>query len=293
MDPSLRIKSALHNFMHGASGPMCPPKLLEAMNYAVFPGGHRIRPRLCFAVAQAHGVEDPEIVDAALASIEFLHCASLVHDDMPCFDDAQTRRGKPSVHVAFGEPLALLCGDALILLAYQTLGSVAHRAPERVGRLLNIVTNGVGAPNGIVAGQAWECEDQNSQVSVQEYQRAKTGVLFAAATMAGAAAAGADHIGWGALGEKIGQAYQIADDLLDTFGDPDVIGKPVGQDAELDRPNAVAELGANGASEYLRNLIEDAMASVPACPGEAPLRRLIHEEATRFMELALKRRAAA
>ena len=293
MDPNLRIKSALHNFMHNASGPMCPPTLLESMNYAVFPGGHRIRPRLCLAVAHAHGIDDPEIVDAALSSIEFLHCASLVHDDMPCFDDAKMRRGKPSVHIAFGEPLALLCGDALILLAYQTLGSVAHRAPERVGRLLNIVSNGVGAPNGIVAGQAWECEDPVNQVSTGEYQRAKTGVLFAAATMAGAAAAGADHEAWGVLGETIGRAYQIADDLLDRFGDPDVIGKPVGQDAELNRPNAVAELGANGASEYLRNMIEDAMASVPSCPGEEGLRRLIHQEAGRFMELALKNRAAA
>ena len=290
MDPNLRIKSALHSFMHSASGPACPPKLTEALSYAVFPGGHRIRPRLCLAVAMAHGDDRPEIVDAALSSIEFLHCASLVHDDLPCFDDATTRRGKPSLHKAFGEPLALLCGDALIILAYQSLANVAHIEPARVGRLLDIVSRGVGAPGGIVAGQAWECEDA---VPVRDYQKAKTGVLFAAATMAGAAAAGAEHEAWGCLGERIGEAYQIADDLLDKYGDPDVIGKPIGQDESLSRPNAIAEMGVNGASDYLRRMIDEAVDAVPPCPGEAALRGLIHEEATRFMDLALKSRAAA
>ncbi len=290
MDPNTRIKSALHNFMHFASGPACPPKLTEAMTYAVFPGGHRIRPRLCLAVAMAHGDDQPEIVDAALSSIEFLHCASLVHDDMPCFDDAATRRGKPSVHAAFGAPLALLCGDALIILAYQTLSQVAHLRPERTGRLLEVVSNGVGAPGGIVAGQAWECEDE---IPTRQYHRSKTGVLFAAATMAGAAAVGAEHEPWGVLGDCIGEAYQIADDLLDKFGDPDVVGKPIGQDDCHDRPNAVAEMGVQGASDYLRRRIDEAVDSVPTCPGEAGLRKLIHQEASRFMELALKSRAAA
>lgn len=290
MDPNLRIRAALHAFMHTAAGSSCPPGLMEAMNYAVFPGGHRIRPRLTLAVAMAHGDRVPEIADAALSSIEFLHCASLVHDDLPCFDDADTRRGKPSVHRAFGEPLALLCGDALILLAFQTIAQVAHLDARRAARVLAVVADGVGAPSGIVAGQAWECE---KDVPLNEYQRAKTGVLFAAATMAGAAAAGADHEAWGELGERIGEAYQIADDLLDTFGDPDVIGKPVGQDQAMGRPNAVSKMGVDAASDHLRALIDGAVDSIPACPGEVALRSLIREEATRFMELALKNRAAA
>lgn len=291
MEPNLRIKAALHGFMHAAAGPGAPPKLAEAMSYAVFPGGHRIRPRLCLAVALAHGDDAPDLTDAALASIEFLHCASLVHDDLPCFDDADLRRGKPSVHRTFGEPLALLCGDALILLAFQTLAQVAHRRPERAARLLSVIADAVGAPQGIVAGQAFECEDQ--PVALGEYQGAKTGALFAAATMAGAVAAGADHEAWGLLGRRIGEAYQVADDVLDSYGDPHVIGKPVGQDQAFERPNAVAEMGVDAASDYLRRVVEAAVAAVPPCPGEGTLRELIREEATRFMEVALKSRAAA
>lgn len=285
-----RIDAALKGVIDGAAGPACPPRLAEAIRYAVFPGGHRIRPQLCLAVATAHAGSDDGVVDAALSSIELLHCASLVHDDMPCFDDASTRRGKPSVHVAFGESLALLCGDALIVLAFQTLASAAPGAPRRTAQLLGIVGDGVGAPNGIVAGQGWECE---SAVSLTDYQRAKTGVLFAAATMAGAAAAGVDHEPWGAFGERIGAAYQVADDLLDRFADPCVIGKPVGQDARYDRPNAVGEMGVDGASRRLKVLIEETLDAVPDCPGRNELQALIAREAGRFSGRALEGRVAA
>jgi geranylgeranyl diphosphate synthase type II len=290
MNTENRIDAALRRAIGMAGGPACPPTLAEALDYAVFPGGHRIRPRLCMAVAMAHKRCDPEVLDAALSSIELLHCASLVHDDMPCFDDALFRRGKSSVHVVFGESLALLCGDALIVLAFQTLARASQDAPLIASRLLGIVSESVGAPHGIVAGQGWECEDA---VVLEDYQRSKTGVLFAAATMAGAAAAGANHEAWGEVGERIGEAYQVADDLLDRFGDPDVIGKPVGQDAALERPNAVDRLGAQGASRRLRDMIEKAVDAIPGCPGRDELQQLIREEAGRFMGLALAGKAAA
>lgn len=290
MDANARINAALHTSIAAVAGPACPPRLADAISYAVFPGGHRIRPRLCLAVASAHVGSDPVVVDAAMSSIELLHCASLVHDDMPCFDNAETRRGKPAVHAEFGEPLALLCGDALIVLAFQTLAHAAVTAPMRASRLLRIVSNGVGAPNGIVAGQGWECEQD---VPLKEYQRAKTGVLFAAATMAGAAAAGVDHEAWGILGQRIGEAYQIADDVLDRFGDPDVIGKPVGQDELYGRPNAVSELGVAEATRQLRQVIEEAVESVPDCPGRATLKKQIEHEAGAILHHALKGRAAA
>ena len=157
-DAGERIERAIEANLRPATGADCPGGLAEAMRYAVFPGGHRIRPRLCLAVAHAHEGADPAIVDAALSSVEFLHCASLVHDDLPCFDDAEMRRGKPSVHLAFGEALALMSGDALIVLAFQTIARAAANAPRRSAELLRVVSDAVGAPNGIVAGQSWECE---------------------------------------------------------------------------------------------------------------------------------------
>jgi geranylgeranyl diphosphate synthase type II len=290
MHADIRIERAVETALGRATGARCPRGLADAMHYAVFPGGHRIRPRLCLAVAEAHDGAEPALVDAALSSLEFLHCASLVHDDMPCFDDAGLRRGKPSVHVAFGESLALMCGDALIVLAFQTIAAVARVAPRRSAELLSIISDAVGAPDGIVAGQSWECEDA---VPLEDYQRAKTGVLFRAATLAGAAAAGAEDPSWGVLGDVIGSAYQIADDLIDRVGDPETIGKPVGQDDRLDRPSSVREHGVEGATALLKERLEAAVESVPDCRGKHALRTLIHHEACGLLANALNARRAA
>jgi len=112
MQPSERVEQALEHALREAVGPGAPPLLAGALRYAVFPGGHRIRPQLVLAVARACGERDLSAAAAAAASIELLHCASLVHDDLPAFDNADLRRGKASVHVAFGEPIAVLTGDA-------------------------------------------------------------------------------------------------------------------------------------------------------------------------------------
>ncbi len=158
MEPSKRIENVLTNAVALADAPGCPPSLAAAVRYSVFPGGARVRPRLCLAIAQACGDDQPEVSDAAAAAIELLHCASLVHDDLPCFDDAATRRGKPSVHKAYGERIAVLAGDALIVLAFHTLTQGAAAAPQRLSPLLMTIGRSVGLPFGIVAGQAWECE---------------------------------------------------------------------------------------------------------------------------------------
>ncbi len=267
-----------------------PEGLACALRYAVFPGGARVRPRLLMAVAAANGDDRPEITNSAAAAIELLHCASLVHDDLPAFDGANLRRGKPSLHVAFGEPLAVLTGDALIVLAFQVLAAASGAAPERLAALIGIVGGGVGLPTGIVAGQAWECEPD---IPLSRYQQAKTGALFAAATMAGAAAAGADASPWQRLGQCIGEAYQVADDILDAAGDARTVGKPVGQDRHHDRPSAVREMGRQASAQKLRALVEEALASIPACPGEPELRKLIGRESEQFVKLALNCRAAA
>jgi geranylgeranyl diphosphate synthase type II len=289
MESGQRIEAALERAFAAIETSAGPPRLAAAMRHAVFGGGQRIRPRLSLAVAMACGDDRPEVTDAALAAIEVLHCASLVHDDLPCFDDADTRRGKPTVHRAFNEPLAVLTGDALIVLAFQTLSRGAAGAPDRMARLVDIVAASIGAPTGLCAGQAWESEPD---VDLTEYQRAKTGVLFAAATEAGATAAGVGSPAWRTLGARLGEAYQVADDLRDVAADPEKLGKPVGQDEALGRPNAVKELGVPGAIARLKALVTEAVDSIPECPGREPLRTLILEETGRFIPASLAREAA-
>jgi geranylgeranyl diphosphate synthase type II len=220
---------------------------MAAMGHAVFPGGARIRPQLCVAVARACGQDAPELTDAAAVALEFMHCASLVHDDMPCFDDADTRRGLPTVHKQFGEPLALLTGDA---------------------------------PSGIVAGQAWECE---TRADLGQYQRAKTGALFVAATCSGALSAGADPQPWRALGECLGEAYQVADDIRDVIGQAKALGKPVGQDLQHSRPSAATDLGLGGAIAHFESLVQATVDAVPECAAASALRQLVRQESERLV----------
>lgn len=289
MDVMGRIERALYAAVSRADVGSCPPRLAAAMRHAVFPRGARIRPRLCLAVAAACGEDEPGVTDAAAAAIELLHCASLVHDDLPCFDDADTRRGRPTVHRAFGEPLAVLAGDALIVLAFQTLAYGAALTPKRLAPLMLTVAGSVGVPSGIVAGQAWECEDT---ADLAQYQREKTGALFAAATVAGAASAGAEAEPWRMLGARLGEAFQVADDILDATAHPDAIGKPVGKDLALGRPSAVRELGLDGAIMRLESLAAAAVDAVPACPGATALRGHILTETMRLLPKELARHAA-
>jgi len=284
MKPITRIEQSLAVAIASGEAEGCPPKLAGAIRHAVFPGGARIRPQLCLAVAQACGDDDPTLSDAAATAIELLHCASLVHDDLPCFDDATTRRGRASVHFAFGESLAVLAGDALIVLAFQTLGAAASRSPLRLPALLGPIASSPGMPHGIVAGQAWECEPR---VLLSDYQRAKTGSLFSAATIAGAQAAGADAAPWRALGEWLGEAYQVADDIRDVASDPAVLGKPTGQDVALCRPSAARELGLEGAIHHFDRLVAAAIASIPDCQGAVQMRALVRMEAERLVPKAM------
>lgn len=283
MKPITRIEHHLALAVASGEGEGCPPKLAGAIRHAVFPGGARIRPQLCLAVAQACGNDDPALADAAATAIELLHCASLVHDDLPCFDDAPMRRGRASVHFAYGESLAVLAGDALIVLAFQTLALAGTQSPARLPGLLATVARGVGMPHGIVAGQAWECEPR---VNLATYQQAKTGALFAAATMAGALAAGAEAKPWAALGECLGEAYQVADDIRDVAADPTWLGKPPGQDVALCRPSSARQLGLDGAIHHFRELVEAAVDAVPACAGAQQLRALVRMESERLIPKA-------
>ncbi len=275
---SARIDAAVSAAIARAGAPPAPPRLAAALGYATSPGGARIRPTILLSVACACGDDRPGVADAAAAALELVHCASLVHDDLPCFDDAPIRRGKPAVHRAFGEPLAVLAGDSLILAAFETLA----RAPEpaRAAALVLALARGTGMPGGICAGQGWESE---VAVDLSAYHRAKTGALFVAATRMGAIAAGSDPEPWDELGARIGEAFQVADDLRDAICPADETGKPMGQDAVHARPNAVATLGVRGAVARLDAILAGAIASIPACPGEAALAEMVRRTADRLV----------
>ncbi len=271
-----RIDAAIADAIRSGQVAPSPAKLASALHYTVTPGGARIRPSILMSVAAACGDPNPKLTDAAATALELIHCASLVHDDLPCFDDADTRRGKPSVHRAFGEPLAVLTGDSLIVMAFEVLARAAPENPLAAANLTLLLAKRTGMPNGICAGQGWESE---GDIDLSAYHRAKTGALFMAATQMGAVAAGEDAEPWEELGARIGEAFQVADDLRDALYDEEALGKPVGQDDLHGRPNAVTELGVEGAIGRMKDILSGAIASIPKCPGEAALAKLVTAQA--------------
>lgn len=291
MDAAGRIEAALRDALRRSRETPAPRRLVAALDHAVFPGGARVRPQLCLAVAAACGDDAPELSDAAAAAVELIHCASLAHDDLPCFDGAHLRRGRASVHAAHGEQIALLAGDALIVAAFETLaaGCAAADRPDRLGGLVLGLARGAGSPHGICAGQAWESEPK---VDLCAYHQAKTGALFTAATRLGALAAGADPARWHEMGARIGEAYQVADDLRDALLTEAELGKPAGQDLIHARPSAVAELGVAGAAAHLASILERAVASIPDCPGAPALREIVRTQAKRLTPSGLAEAAA-
>lgn len=289
MDAMPRIERALERALSFATVGERPPLLCRAVEHAVFAGGARVRPRLCLAVAEACGDPHREASMAAAVSIELLHSASLVHDDLPCFDDSELRRGKPSIHVAFGQPLAVLAGDALIVLAFETLARECAVTPHRLAPLIATVARAVGMPNGIVAGQAWESEPH---IDVEEYHRTKTASLFVGATAAGATAADSDPQPWMEVGHQLGAAYQVADDLRDMAASAGEMGKPARRDASNNQPNLVDELGIDGCLARLNDRVASAIDAVPDVPGSDTLRLLIKGEMKRLMPRKLSRSAA-
>jgi geranylgeranyl diphosphate synthase type II len=273
---SQRIDAAISQAIRAGQAQPSPGKLASALHYTVTPGGARIRPTILLSVAGACGDDQPALADAAAAALELIHCASLVHDDLPCFDDADMRRGKPSVHRAFGEPLAVLTGDSLIIMAFEVLARATAIDPARAAQLMLVLAKRTGMPNGICAGQGWESEEE---VDLSAYHRAKTGALFIAATQMGAIAAGQEAEQWEDLGARIGEAFQVADDLRDALYDEETLGKPVGQDDLHGRPNAVTELGVEGAIARMRDILGGAISSIPKCPGEAKLAQMVTAQA--------------
>ena len=221
-----------------------PPQLRAALRAAVFPGGARLRPQLCLAVAAACGAPNFQMALPAATAVELLHCASLVHDDLPCFDNAPWRRGHPSVHRQFGEALAVLAGDGLIVNAFAVLARAISQAPGP-GAAINAEL--AHAALLLVGGQGWEAEPQ---IDLLNYHHGKTVALFEAATVSGALAAHGDPNAWRLLGRTLGQAYQLADDLADL-------------DHDLPQHNLAHTQGPAAARARLGQVLEAAQAAVP------------------------------
>ncbi|MCX7289175.1 MAG: polyprenyl synthetase family protein [Rhodobacterales bacterium] len=295
MDLSTRLESALAGAVllgqrSPAGAEAVPQRLAAALGHATMSGGARIRPTILLSVALACGDDRPALSDAAAVALELIHCASLVHDDLPAFDNADLRRGKPSVHRAYGEPLAILAGDSLIVLAFEVLARAGTVAPDRALRLVLALAQRTGMPGGICAGQGWESEPT---VNLAAYHRAKTGALFVAATQLGAISAGQEPEPWEELGARIGEAFQVADDLKDALLTAEETGKPAGQDAAHGRPNAVALMGVQGAVRHLKDILGGAIASIPSCPGEARLAGLVRAYAEKMTPVDLGAQATS
>lgn len=276
------LESALERALGLIVGTRTPPRLAAAMRHAVFPGGARFRPRLLLAVSQACSggatAASADAAEAAAVAVELVHCASLVHDDLPCFDNAPIRRGRMSVHAKYGDALAVLVGDGLIVGAFEVLAHGCARH-DQLAPTLGVLAAAVGANGGLVAGQAWEDEPA---ADLQRYHRAKTGALFEAATTMGAIAGRAAPGPWRALGTAIGEAYQLADDIADLVATPTELGKPVGQDLIHDRPSAALELGVDRAIARLDALTRQIASDVPDCPGAEALRAWLADSCARL-----------
>lgn len=233
-----------------------PPKLRAAVASALLGGGGRVRPALCVAVCRALGGAAVDLAIEYAVAVEMAHAASLVHDDLPAFDDAELRRGAPAVHRAFGEPLAILAGDALLVAAFEVL---ARTDPARAPTAVTLLAGALSGSRGIIAGQALESEPR---VDLEVYHRAKTGALFEGAACLGALAARTDPEALRAFGSHVGLAYQVADDLADASGSS-AAHKSAGRDAALGRPNAAHAVGRTMALARLEQALDRAKAVLP------------------------------
>ena len=251
-----------------AAGPVRPLHLVDAMRYAALDGGKRLRPLLVIAAFEAAvgrplGSQDGAVVRAACA-VELIHAYSLVHDDMPCMDDDVLRRGKPTVHVKFGQAGALLAGDALQTLAFELLtpedGSVA---PALQGRLCGLLARASGCA-GMAGGQAIDLDHVGKALSedaLRHMHRCKTGALLECSVRMGAVCGGADVHAQAQLaefGRALGLAFQVVDDVLDVSADSATLGKTAGKDAQNDKPTFVSLMGLAQSRQYAQQLCEQA-----------------------------------
>lgn len=244
-----------------------PAGLGQTMRYAVLDGGKRLRPLLVLAAAEAVRGHSEAALRAACA-VELIHAYSLVHDDMPCMDDDVLRRGKPTVHVQFGEAQALLGGDALQALAFELLTPDEAVVPPAVqAALCRLLARSAGHA-GMAGGQAIDLASVGRSLTepeLREMHRRKTGALLQACVMMGAACGEPDPTARAALrdyGAAMGLAFQVVDDILDVTADSATLGKTAGKDAAQDKPTYVSVLGLERSAAFAQELLGQALAAL-------------------------------
>lgn len=269
--------------------PATDNEIAEGMRYAVLNGGKRLRAFLVMESAALHGIS-ADIVDPVAAAIECLHAYSLVHDDLPCMDDDDLRRGLPTVHVKWDEATAVLVGDTLQTQAFGYLtglgGAVASADASAVVRLVGSLATAAGAA-GMVGGQAMDIGAETAETpltlkEITELQALKTGALIRWSAEAGAILANTDPLPLRNYAEALGLAFQIQDDILDIEGDAEAAGKRLRKDAEAGKATFVSYLGLQGAKERARDLVDEACeALAPYGPAAENLRQAARYTITR------------
>jgi geranylgeranyl diphosphate synthase type II len=258
-----KIEDALPGFLPSVD--TLQGSVAQAMAYSLTGGGKRIRGVLMLAVSELFGVAVSQAMPFA-AALEMIHAYSLIHDDLPCMDDDDMRRGKPSCHILFGEDIALLAGDGLLTLAFETCASPAARAAFGAEKVLNAIVALAKAAgtDGMIGGQVIDLESEGKIVPLETLRMMdskKTGALIAVAAEIGCILGGADA----AIREKlrsfaldVGQAFQIRDDILDQTGDVALLGKPIGSDEENEKSTYTSLYGLEGAQAEAERLTQSA-----------------------------------
>jgi farnesyl diphosphate synthase len=269
-----------------------PGRLIEAMRYAALGGGKRLRPFLLKESARILGAEGPHILRAA-ASVELIHCYSLVHDDLPAMDNDNLRRGRPTTHCAYDEATAILVGDSLLTLAFDVLADAATDSDPAIRADLVLTLARASGLGGMAGGQMLDLAAEGrfieggaplalSKDEILRLQAMKTGALITASAEMGAIIGRADPQGRKALrsyGHLLGQAFQIADDLLDVESDTATLGKAAGKDSEAGKATLVELLGIDAARERLAGLVAEAEKALDPLPGDTE----VLKQAARFV----------
>ena len=264
------VESALQSWVPADA----PAGLGQAMRYGVLDGGKRLRPLLVLAACDAVGGNTTAAMRAAVA-VELIHAYSLVHDDMPCMDDDVMRRGKPTVHVKFGQAQAMLAGDAMQALAFEVLTPDLGVDAALQARLCGLLARAAGSA-GMAGGQAVDLASiglQLDEAALQAMHERKTGALLQASVLMGAACGATSAAQWQALadyGGAIGLAFQVVDDILDVTQASDVLGKTAGKDQHANKPTYVSVLGITRSRERAQALHVEALAALARAQLAAP-----------------------